>query len=590
MAICPECEFEIDVDEYDVDRGDTLECDNCGVTLEIIGLNPIEFEVAPDDEDEDEEMRRRSRRGRGRGRRGRGRVIATAVPATDGRADEGRLTREGGAPAAALAGLELGHRGVQRRHRQRLPRVGGHRRCSATRRSASRPTAPATRPGTAQLAERLARDFSLHHEFIVTGEMEQPEYRANEPDRCYYCKQELFTQLTALARRARASRPSSTAPTRTTAATTGPGARPPASWACAARSTTPICPRPRSASSRGAPGCRRWDEPASACLSSRIPYHSEVTPEKLAMIERAEDVLIAPRVPRSAASAITATWPASSSGPTRWPARSSPRCATPSSATSRPSATATSRSTSRATGWAASTKASACSRSEARRDRPASRRSARGSRAWWARGCAGARLPARPPAVSGVDARRRRLGELRPRPARLRSAAATARTRPGTRSTWRSARRRTSSLSEPRALAIWGALFGALSAFALLRLFAGLDALDGDDRRGSSRRGHRSGSGEWLGRPAVATALTHGGAALLDDRVAADERHGGPRRRRWPPRRSSLTAMVRQRRPAAARARRVADVGGGGPVGPRSSCSARSCRPSRSASGRRPRG
>ena len=55
MAICPECEFEIDVDEYDVERGDTLECDNCGVTLEIIGLNPIEFEVASDDDDEDED-------------------------------------------------------------------------------------------------------------------------------------------------------------------------------------------------------------------------------------------------------------------------------------------------------------------------------------------------------------------------------------------------------------------------------------------------------------------------------------------------------------------------------------------------------
>ena len=52
MAICPECEFEIDIDELDVDRGDTLECDNCGVTLEIIGLNPIELESASDDEDE----------------------------------------------------------------------------------------------------------------------------------------------------------------------------------------------------------------------------------------------------------------------------------------------------------------------------------------------------------------------------------------------------------------------------------------------------------------------------------------------------------------------------------------------------------
>jgi alpha-aminoadipate carrier protein LysW len=55
MAICPECEFEIDVDEYDVDRGDTLDCDNCGVTLEIIGLNPIELEVASDDDEDDDE-------------------------------------------------------------------------------------------------------------------------------------------------------------------------------------------------------------------------------------------------------------------------------------------------------------------------------------------------------------------------------------------------------------------------------------------------------------------------------------------------------------------------------------------------------
>jgi alpha-aminoadipate carrier protein LysW len=56
MATCPECDFEIDVDEYDVDRGDTLECDNCGATLEVIGLSPIEFEaVSDEDEDEDDE-------------------------------------------------------------------------------------------------------------------------------------------------------------------------------------------------------------------------------------------------------------------------------------------------------------------------------------------------------------------------------------------------------------------------------------------------------------------------------------------------------------------------------------------------------
>lgn len=53
MAICPECEFEIDIDEYDVDKGDTLECDNCGVTLEVVGLSPIEFEAVVDEDEDD---------------------------------------------------------------------------------------------------------------------------------------------------------------------------------------------------------------------------------------------------------------------------------------------------------------------------------------------------------------------------------------------------------------------------------------------------------------------------------------------------------------------------------------------------------
>ncbi len=62
-------------------------------------------------------------------------------------------------------------------------------------------------------------------------------------------------------------------------------------------------------------------------------------------------------------------------------------------------------------------------------------------------------------------------------------------------------------LGEPQALAIWGALFGALSAFALLRIFAALDALDGGLAVPPARlRPLRV--GEWLGRPAVATALT----------------------------------------------------------------------------------
>jgi len=55
MAICPECEFEIDIDEFDVDKGDTLECDNCGARLEVVNLSPVHLDVVTDDEDDDED-------------------------------------------------------------------------------------------------------------------------------------------------------------------------------------------------------------------------------------------------------------------------------------------------------------------------------------------------------------------------------------------------------------------------------------------------------------------------------------------------------------------------------------------------------
>lgn len=55
MATCPECDFEIDIDEYDADKGDTLECDNCGVRLEVVSLNPIELDVVVDDDEDEEE-------------------------------------------------------------------------------------------------------------------------------------------------------------------------------------------------------------------------------------------------------------------------------------------------------------------------------------------------------------------------------------------------------------------------------------------------------------------------------------------------------------------------------------------------------
>ena len=55
MATCPECDAEIEVDEFDVDKGDQLSCPECGSNLEVTGLSPIELDIALDeDEDEDD--------------------------------------------------------------------------------------------------------------------------------------------------------------------------------------------------------------------------------------------------------------------------------------------------------------------------------------------------------------------------------------------------------------------------------------------------------------------------------------------------------------------------------------------------------
>ncbi len=55
MVKCPVCDGAIDVDEEDVDEGDTISCDECGADLRVVGIDPLELESAEDSEDEDEE-------------------------------------------------------------------------------------------------------------------------------------------------------------------------------------------------------------------------------------------------------------------------------------------------------------------------------------------------------------------------------------------------------------------------------------------------------------------------------------------------------------------------------------------------------
>ncbi len=141
-----------------------------------------------------------------------------------------------------------------------------------------------------QMAIRLARQFGFRHEIIRTDEMARPEYRANPANRCYYCKTELYTHLSTMAR----ERGIDAVADGSNADDRGdyrPGRQ-------AAREFGVISPLDQAGLTKNEirelshrAGLPTWDEPASACLSSRIPYFSEVTDEKLRMIERAESAL-----------------------------------------------------------------------------------------------------------------------------------------------------------------------------------------------------------------------------------------------------------------------------------------------------------
>jgi len=140
------------------------------------------------------------------------------------------------------------------------------------------------------LAIGTARAFNLRHEMVPTSEVEHPEYRANPANRCYYCKHELYTHLTAIAR----ARGFAAVVDGSNADDRGdyrPGRQ-------AAREFGVLSPLDETGLTKDEirelarqAGMSTWDEPASACLSSRIPYLTEVTEEKLRTIDAAERVL-----------------------------------------------------------------------------------------------------------------------------------------------------------------------------------------------------------------------------------------------------------------------------------------------------------
>ena len=139
-------------------------------------------------------------------------------------------------------------------------------------------------------AETCVARFSLPHEFIETDELSNPAYRANNPDRCFFCKDELFDKLDELAvQRGFAAvaygvnlddqgdwRPGQRAARehRVLAPLLDAGLTKADIRELARRAEVPV-----------------WNRPASACLSSRIAYGIEVTSERLAVVEKGEEAL-----------------------------------------------------------------------------------------------------------------------------------------------------------------------------------------------------------------------------------------------------------------------------------------------------------
>src|SRR4029077_13411510 len=142
-----------------------------------------------------------------------------------------------------------------------------------------------------RLAVTIAQQFGLRHEIIRTAELERPEYRATPSTRCYFCKHELYTHLSRIAAERgaivvdgnNADDRGDYRPGRQAAREFG--ARSPLDEVNLTKTETRELSR--------VAGLPTWDEPASACLSSRIPYHHEVTADKLRMIERAESAIAA---------------------------------------------------------------------------------------------------------------------------------------------------------------------------------------------------------------------------------------------------------------------------------------------------------
>ncbi len=146
-------------------------------------------------------------------------------------------------------------------------------------------------PDELQEAKALAQSFHIsNHLIIETQELEIEGYRANQPSRCFFCKDELYSKLTELAREHSIPHlldgfnASDVGDFR-------PGRRAGEKWKVKSPLLETGLTKPEIRQIARASNLSFWDKPQMACLSSRIPYGQEVTVEKLTQVAQAEKFL-----------------------------------------------------------------------------------------------------------------------------------------------------------------------------------------------------------------------------------------------------------------------------------------------------------
>jgi uncharacterized protein len=144
--------------------------------------------------------------------------------------------------------------------------------------------------GEREQAEELARLIGIRHVVIETHELDRPDYARNAPDRCFHCKTELYSRLVELLPRL-GVRAIVNGANADDLGDYRPGMQAAANYAI--HSPLADCGLAKSEVRElaAAWGLPVWDKPATPCLSSRIAYGEAVTPERLAMIDRAEQYL-----------------------------------------------------------------------------------------------------------------------------------------------------------------------------------------------------------------------------------------------------------------------------------------------------------